>query len=147
MAAIWNATSNHSSLNLRWTHPAILIISTFPSRLRFARKPAIMLMQTKMKIIHPSRKLRIIAAESTSCQRSLGMTKRRCFSRNRCYLNYYSNNKPNGRRWEPKCFPNSTTAKPPTDQRILEISPQSLRCLTPYSTAAERKNWIHSSKH
>jgi hypothetical protein len=71
-----------------------------------------------------------------------GTTKRRCLSRIGCYLNSYPNNKPNGRRRELECFPNWTTAGPPTDRRIPVISPKSLRWLNPYGTAAERKSWI-----
>jgi len=116
MAAIRNATSEHSSLNLRKTLPAFLIIPTLPSRLKFTRKPAILTMKTKTKMIQPSQKLRIIAAEATSCQRSPRTTKRRCLSRIGCYLNSYSNNKPNGRRREPEWLSeldrSRATAKP-----------------------------------
>jgi hypothetical protein len=81
MAAIRNATSNYSSLNLGKTLAAFLIIPTIPSRLKFTRKPAILTMKmktktkTKLEIIQPFQKLRIIAAEMTSCQRPPRMTK------------------------------------------------------------------------
>ena len=127
MAARRNATCDHSSLNLRIALAAILIIPTIPSILKSTRKPPIMTMKTKTKTIQPSQTLRIIAAEKTSCQRPPRTTKRRYLSRIGCYLNSYSNNKPNGRNREPECFPNSTAAEPPTHWRIPEISPKSLR--------------------
>jgi len=147
MAAIRNSTFDHSSLDLQKVLPPILIIATIPSRLKFTRKPAGLTMKTKTKMIQPSQKLKIISAETTSCQRSPRTTKRRCFSRIGWYLGSYSNNKPNEGKGEPECFPNSTTAEPPTDGRIREISPKSLRWLTPHGTEAERKSWISSSKH
>jgi hypothetical protein len=145
MAEIRKATSDHSSLNMRKALPPILIIPAIPSRLKCTRKPAIL--TTKTKMIQPSQKLRIIAAETTPCQRSPRTTKRRCFSRFGCYLHSYSNNKLDGGRSEPECFPNSTAAEPPTDRKIPEISQNSLRWLTPYGSAAERKSWISFSNH
>jgi len=120
---------------------------TIPPRLKFTNKPAILKTKTKTKMIQPYQRARLIEAETTYCQRSPKTTKRRCLNRTGCYLNSYSNNKPNGRRREPECSPNSTAAEPSTDRRIPEISPRSLRWLIPYGTAAERKSWISSSKH
>jgi len=97
--------------------------------LKFKKKSAIltMKMKTMMNLIQPYQRARIIAAETTSCQRSPKMTKRRCLNRTGCFLNSYSNNKPNGRRTEPKCSPNSTAAEPLTDRRNPEIGTRSLR--------------------
>jgi len=82
MAAIGNATSDHSSLNLRKTLPAFLIIPTIPSRLKFTRKPAILTMKTKTKVIESSQKLRRIAAGTTSCQRSPRTTNKEMWQQN-----------------------------------------------------------------
>jgi len=103
MAAMRKSTSHHPSPNLRTALPPILIIPTIPSRLKFMEKPVILTMKTKTKtkMIQPSQILRIIAAETTSCQWSLRTTKRRWLSRIGCYLNSNSNNKPNRRRREP----------------------------------------------
>jgi len=120
---------------LSWDYQKTKPIITLPPRLKFTKKPAILPMKiktkTKTKIIQRFQKSRIIVAEMTSCQRSRRTTKRRCLSRIGCYLNSYSNNKPNGRWGEPECFPNSTAAEPLTDRGNPEISPKSLGLLTP----------------
>jgi len=90
MAAIRNATSDHSSLNLRKTLAAFLIIPTIPSRLKFTRKPAILTMKTKTKVIESSQKLRRIAAGTTSCQRSPRTTNKEMLQQNRMLLKLLS---------------------------------------------------------
>jgi len=96
-----------------------------PPRLKFKKKPMILEMktQTKTKIIQPYQRARINEAEMTSYRRSPKMTKRRCLNRTGCYLNSYSNNKPNGKRTEPQCAPNSNAAEQLIDRSILEITP------------------------
>ena len=120
---------------------------TILPRLKFTRKPVILTMKKKMKMIQPYQRARTFEAETTSCQRSPKTTKRRCLNRTGCYLNSYSNDKPNGKRREPECSPNSTAAEPSTDRRTPEVSPRCLRWSTPYGTAAEQKSWISSLKH
>jgi len=97
------------------------------SKPKFTRKPAIFKRATNMKKIPPSLKSIIVAAESTSYQRSLRTLIRRCLRKNACYLNSYWNNKPNGKRREPECLPNSPVADPPTNRKISEISLTYLR--------------------
>jgi len=118
-------------------------------RLKFTKKPAIktIKLKTKTKMIQPYQRARIIEAETTFCQTSPKTTNRRCLNRTGCYLNCYSNNKPKGRRMEPKCSLNSNADEPSTDRRFPEISPRSVRWWTPYGTAAGRKSWISPSKH
>jgi hypothetical protein len=64
-----------------------------PPRPKLTRNPAILTMTKKTKIIQPYQRARIIKAETTSCQRSPKMPKRRCLNSAGCYLNFYSNNK------------------------------------------------------
>jgi hypothetical protein len=56
------------------------LMMTIPPRLKFTRKPVILMMKmnTKTKIIQPYQSARIIEAEKTTCQRSPTTTKRRC---------------------------------------------------------------------
>jgi len=112
------------------------------------RKPAIsMKTKTKTKEIQPSKKSRIMVAETTSSQRSPSKTKRRFLSRIGCYLNSYWKRRLNGKTREPECLPNSTAVEPQTDMRMPEISRKSFGWLIPYSSAVERKSWISFSKH
>jgi hypothetical protein len=83
---------NYNSSNLEETRrtatstKAIGLISTILSGHKFTRKPVTLKTKTKIKtkMLQPSQNLQIIAAETTSCQRSPRMTKRRCFSRIGC---------------------------------------------------------------
>jgi hypothetical protein len=83
---------NYNSSNLEETRrtatstKAIGLIPTIPSGHKFTRKPVTLktMTNTKTKMLQPSQNLRIIATETTSCQRSARMTERRFFSRIGC---------------------------------------------------------------
>jgi len=116
-------------------------------RLKFMRKPVILMMKKKTKMIQPYQRARTIKAETTSCQRPPKTTKRRCLNRTGWYLNSHSNNKPNRQSRKPECSPNSPEAKPSTDRGTPDISLRSLRWFIPYGTSSEQQSWISSSKH